>query len=193
MGAFSNVERSRPPGNVNVPPEAFSSTWHERPESAVCIGLRYLPDVDLEDARVEAYRRASTLFPDHAKTEETTQLFVASFQDALLRWVVARGTCDPNDVDKPWESWAAAPEDMVKEVLTDHGAQLIFDAWEQMRIAADIGLRPATDADLALLPDLLQRLPSVRATSRTQELRLRRLLRYVLEELETATPPPSPT
>ena len=189
MSAFSQLEEQRPPSHVNVKPDAFASTWPERPDEEVCIGLRFVADAELEDARIEAYRRAKGLVPDHEKSEAEATLFVASFQDTLVRWVIARGTCDPNNVHKPWEGWAAAPEDIVVEqALTDHGAQVIFDAWERMRIAANIGLPAATDQDLELLPELLQRLPAITALSRTRALRIRRLLRFVLEELEEAGP-----
>ncbi len=199
MPAFSQIESLLPPDAVVVPPDAFSSTWSERPDDDVSIGLRFVPDRELEDARIEAFRRAERLFPKHATNEETAQLFAASFQGTLIRWVIARGTCDPNNVHKPWHLWATATEDIVVEMaLTDHGAQLIYDAWERMRIGANIGLSPATDADLELLPELLLRLPLVEADSRTRALRLRRLLRFVLEELEAFGPgeakaPPGPT
>ena len=190
MPAFSEVENRRPPGNVVVPPEAFASTWSDRPDEDVCIGLRFVADAELEDARVEAFKRATSLVPDHAKSELGNQTFLASFQDALVRWIIARGTCDPNDVQKSWSAWSAAPEDIVVEqALTDLGAQLIFDAWERMRIAADIGMATATDEDIAILPDLARRLPALRLASVARELRVRRLLRFVLEELESIAPP----
>jgi hypothetical protein len=185
MSTFSQLETQKPPAFVLVPPDAFASAWDGRPAEEVCIGLRFVPDSDLEDARVEALKRAERLVPDHRKSDEATEVFVASFQDTLVRWIIARGTCDPNDVTKPWEPWEAAPEDIcVEQALTDQGAHLIFDAWERMRIGANIGQVPATDGDLALLPELLGRLPAVGAKSKTAELRLRRLLRFVLEQLQ---------
>lgn len=186
MASFSEVETTLPPGNVVVPRDAFASTWIDRPEDEeVCIGLRLIPNTDIEDARIEAARHAAKLFPNHEKSEETTALFVASFNDAMIRWVIARGTCDPNNVHAPWKLWEAAPEDIVKEALTDLGAQLIFDAWERMRLALDIGIAVASDEDIALLADLAKRLPKLRTLSRAREQRCRRLLRFVLEELET--------
>jgi hypothetical protein len=190
MPSFSEVENRRPPGSIVVPPAAFADTWQERPDTDVCMGLRFVADEDLEDARVEAFKRASRLFPNHRANAEATELWSVSFQDALIRWIVARGTCDPNDVQRPWSVWGAAPEDIVQQALTDMGAQRIFDAWEQMRIAADIGLPEATDDDLALLPLLLARLPTLAAIARPRALRVRRLLRFVLEELESVPPVP---
>jgi len=194
MSTFSEQGRILPPSNVVVPPEAWSPHWGDRPEEDVCIGLRFVADGDLEDARVEAYRRAERLFPDHEKTTAGTELFITSFQDGLVRWVIARGTCDPNNIGKAWEGWEAAPEDIaVEQALTDQGAQLIYDAWERMRIQANIGLPTATDADLLLLPELLKRLPRMATVSHTRALRLRRLLRFVLEELEDVGPEQTPT
>lgn len=185
MSYFSEVEHRRPPATILVPPEAWASTWAARPTEEVCIGLRFVADATLEDARIEAYKRALAFFPDYEKTPESTELFVASFQDALVRWVIAHGTCDPNDVTKHWAEWADAPEDIaVEQALSDLGARHIYDAWEKMRIEANIGLAPASDDDIALLPELLKRLPKVATASRSQELRIRRLIRYVLEELE---------
>lgn len=193
MTTFSEVQQGMPPGSVVVPPEAWSSAWPDRPEEEVCIGLRFVPDVELEDARVEAYRRAEGLFPDHKSSPHVRDLFVASFNDTLVRWIIARGTCDPNNVHKPWELWADAAEDIaVEQALTDLGAALIFDAWEQMRIASDIALPVASDEDLSLLPELLTRLPILSENSRAREQRCRRLLRFVMEELETMGPPLRP-
>lgn len=192
MSSFSEVENRRPPGKIVVPPEAWANTWVDRPEEDVAIGLRFVADVDLEDARVEAYRRAKELHPEFESSEPVEAMFIASFQDALVRWIIGRGTCDVNDVHKPWSLWSAAPEDMPRVTLTDVGAQLIFDAWERMRIENDIGTAVASDEDLALLPELLTRLPLIRAKSRTEELRLRRLLRFVLEALERAAPEETP-
>lgn len=183
MGKFSDIEAGMPPDHVVVPPEAWSSTWEERPLEDVALGLRFIPDQDLEDARIEAYRRAKALFPDFENDAETRSLFAASFTDGLVRFVIARGTCDPNDVHKPWQGWKAAPEDMAMEVLSDIGGQLIFDRWERMRIAADISLPTATDDDLEALPELLRNLDSLDVLSRARYLRCLRLLRFVLEEL----------
>lgn len=185
MPSFSEVESLRPPSSVVVPVNAFATTWSGRPDDEVCIGLRFVADVELEDARLEAFRRAKELVPNHQKSEEATEVFIASFHDTLIRWIIARGTCDPNDALKSWSGWAAAPEDIVRTALTDHGAQLLFDAWERMRIESNIGMRAATDDDIALLPDLLKRLPKMTETHRLEALRIRRLLRFVLEELET--------
>lgn len=193
MTTFSNIEHLRPPGFVVVPPSAWASTWEERPREEVCIGLRFIPEADLEDARVEAYKRAERLFPAHAESADARELFAQSFNDALLRFIIARGTCDPNDVTQLWEPWSAAAEDIaVEQALTDKGAQLIFDTWEHMRLTGDIALPIASDEDIALLRELCVRLPVMAQQSRAREQRCRRLLRFVLEELETIEPPQPP-
>lgn len=189
MSNFSEVQGGLPPGFVNVPPEAWDSKWEDRPLEEVCIGLRFLSDPDLEDARIEAFRRAEKFFPRFRETEEERALFIASFNGALIRFVIARGTCNPNNVLETWEGWADAAEDIaVEQALTDHGAQLIFDKWEEMRIGADIGIRAATDEDLKLLPDLLRFLPVLNKLDRSREQRLRRLLRYVILDLASVAP-----
>lgn len=189
MSKFSDLSKNQPPGSVVVPPLAWAPTWEPRPTTDVCIGLRFVSDRDLEDARIESMRACERLYPDFRTNEVTMELFVASFQDRLIRYIVGYGTCDPNDVTKAWELFAAAPEDIVKDALTDTGHQLIFDAWERMRITTSISITAATDADIGLLPELAKRLPTLAARSRPAEQRLRRLLRFVLEELEQVEEP----
>lgn len=186
MTRFSEAEAILPPGSVVVGVNAWASTWKQRPGDDVCIGLRFVPDAELEDARIEAFKRASGLYPHHERSPESTELWRLSFYDALIRWIVARGTCDPNDARKPLDLFAAGAEDIVPLALTDHGIQRIFDSWERMRIEADIGIAAATDADIDQLGALLPRLRILEETARSRALRLRRLMRFVLEELEAA-------
>lgn len=194
MTTFSDIERLQPPSTIVVSPNAWSSTWAKRPKEDVCLGLRFVSDRELEDAHIEAYKRAERLFPAHKESEAAKELFAASFTGTLMRWVVARGTCDPNDVTQLWELWADAAEDIAVEMaLTDHGVQFIYDAWERMRIAADIAMPVASDDDISLLSELAKRLPTLAGQSRAREQRCRRLLRFVLEELESIAPPPTTT
>jgi hypothetical protein len=185
MSVYSEVETRKPPAFALVSPSAFQENWEERPTDTVAIGLRLIADADIEDARVEAARRAHQLFPNAATDANVAEVWVSCFTDALVRWIVARGTCDANDVTKPWELWRAAPEDQARETLTDLGARFLFDEWEKMRITVDIGIPEATDADIALLSELAGRLKHL---PRDREARARRLLRFVLEELEDAPP-----
>lgn len=185
MATLSQVAAARvkPADTVIVPVTAFAPTWERRPKSDVCIGLRLVPHSDLEDGRGRAAKKATERHQDANQGDVKFQVWADAYHDELIRWIVARGTCDPNDVSKPWPGWSAAPESIVRDALTAEGAGMIFDRWEQMRIASDPSVPPITTEEIgALLDELvggaLEVLPSASAT------RVRRLLRFCLDELQ---------
>lgn len=187
MSSFSAIEARKASAFVVVPPNAFAAEWSGRPAEPVAVGLRLIPHRDLEGARAVARQSANEALPE-TNTDDPLemQVWADAFHDRLLQHIVACGTCDPNDVTEAWSLFAAAPEDMVRQCLTTDGIRLIFDAWEQMRIASDPTQREATDAEVAGLPALLaergERLAKVRL------MRARRLLAFVLAELESVAP-----
>lgn len=188
MTQFGDVEGEPtacfPPGSVLVPTKAWSPEWAQRPTDEVCLGLRPVPPRDLEDARKAAADAATALFPRAGEGEPFFSLWADHFHDMLVRSIVARGTCDPNDVTEPWDGWRDDPDDLARINLTTEGAQRIFDAWEQMRIANDVTTPPATDDELAELGRLVG---SVDALPRARAQRLRRLFAFCLEELRSVS------
>lgn len=186
----ADAEARFPPDSVNVPVSAWSPEWEERPKDEVCLGLRPVPPRDIEDARKAAADSATALFPRAVEGEPFFSLWERHYYDMLLRAIVARGTCDPNDVVEPWDGWRDDPDDLARINLTTEGAQLIFDAWERMRIAQDPSIKPAKDDDVEDLVDLvsdIDKLPRARA------LRVRRLLAFCLDEVRTIESPNAPT
>ena len=177
-----------PPDAVTVPLGAFSPEWEERPTGDVCMGLRPVPPRDLEDARKAAADVATKLYPEAQRGEPHMSLWMDHYHDMLLRSIVARGTCDPNDVTQPWEGWRADPDDIARMVLTTDGAQFLFDAWERMRASCNVATKPATDEELI---ELITLLPTVDGLGRTRALRARRLLAHCLAELRTLSTPTS--
>lgn len=144
-------------------------------------------------ARSQAIRFAQKAHPASAVGDPKSMgPWIEAYNDALMRWVIARGTCDPNDITQSPSVWAAAPEDQVRLALTTDGVGAIFDAWEKMRIETDptsngAGIDECLEALPRLLPHL-NHLPSARRS------RVARLLRFVISELEAAAataPPPS--
>ncbi len=186
MSTFGRVvetpEAKYPVATVNVPPHAFSRDWEERPKTEVCIGLRPARTCDLEDARRDAANAATDVFPKAIEGEPWFSLWVEHYNDMLLRSIVARGTCDPNDVTQPWEGWRGDPDELARMHLTVEGTQLIFDAWERMRVANDVSQPPASDEDVIALIELLALLENL---PRERAIRVRRLLAFCLGELRT--------
>lgn len=187
MPAFSEVAAQKPSAFVVVPPTAFRADWDARPRDKVAVGLRLISAADVETARAVARKTANDAHPDtNTSADHDLRLWADAYNDALLAHIVACGTCDPNDTMEPWPLVKAAPEDMVREYVTPDGLRLIYDAWERMRIASDPTQAEATDEDVARLPALLaERSESL---GRVKRMRVRRLLAFVLSELE---PPPA--
>lgn len=181
MSSFNALEKRKPPGDVVVTPRVFDDTWDGRPKSAVCLGLRFVSDDDLQAGRQQAAKVANRLHPRATSDSPEALLWADAYHDALLRWIVARGTCDPNDVSRPWDGWRAAPEDIAAIALTSEGAQYIFDAWERMRIATDPTIPAATDEELAVLP--ARAAAKLSSLERAAAVRIRRLVRFCLDEL----------
>jgi hypothetical protein len=100
----------------------------------------------------------------------------------MIRWIVARGTTDPNDVALPFELWAEAPEDIVKDALTPEGAKAIYDAIERLAIETSPVLEEATLDDVgelfAFAFEAFPKMPPEKAK------RVRRLLKFCLNEIE---------
>jgi hypothetical protein len=184
VSAFSVLQTTRttPPGHVTVPTTAFDDRWDRRPKDAVCMGLRNVAEDDLQTARSEAAKVASRLHPQALSHRDgpSFELWAATYNDALIRWIIARGTCDANDTSRSWEGWRVAPEDMVAIALTTSGAQFIFDAWERMKLSTDITTPEATDEEIA---ELATKLDGFARLERGRAARARRLLRFVLDEL----------
>jgi hypothetical protein len=186
FGAVSEQAEARiPPDAITVPARAFSLDWEERPLGDVCLGLRPLPARDLEDARKAAADAASRLYPRASEGEPFFSLFADHYHDMLLRNIVSRGTCDPNDVTQPWEGWREDPDELARTHLTTEGTQLIFDAWERMKLANDVSAKPASDDDVE---DLIDRVTTIDHLPRGRAMRVRRLLAFCLAELRTLEP-----
>lgn len=188
MSRFGDIQEDAaarfPPDSITVPPSAWSPEWEDRPKDDVCLGLRPLPPRDLEDARKAAADAATALFPRAVEGEPFFSLWADHYHDMLLRSVVARGTCDPNDVTETWDGWREDPDELARTHLTTAGAQMIFDAWERMRLAHDVTTTPATDEDIDALMDLVG---EVDRLGRGREMRVRRLLAFCLAELRSVT------
>lgn len=181
MGTFKDLHEQSAgakPGRVlTLPPSIWATTWESKPIGNVAIGLRLLSEADLVTATAESVREATQLFPDGGED------FIDSRNGFLLRWMIARGICDPNNADKPSEILPLA-EDMVRDALTDRGAKWLYEEIE--RYAAEVSPihRPVTDDELRTLSQLLSVDEPFEGCDPIVELMCRRLLGFVLLELD---------
>lgn len=189
MSAFASHQENRPPGSIVIPPNAFADEWEGKPADPVCAGLRLISHQDLQAARAIARERANRGIPD-PDVEDVNEVYAWSdaYNDALLAHIVAMGTCDPNDSKLAWPLISAAPEDIVRMFMTSDGIKLVFDAWEQMRLASDPTQREADDEEVVELAVLLHE--RCGGLERARACRVRRLLAFCLDELQSV---PAPT
>lgn len=184
MGAFSAVVAARPKQALRVvelPPSAYADGWGSKPSAPVRVGLRLISDAEIQTARGEAVRAAMTLHP-HADAAQASQdpNWIDAFNDALMRWAVARATCVPEDISKPFFPVA---EDTVKEALTSQGIKALFEALELLVVEQSPLSPEATDEDLGDLVQVLQHGAALTKMPPGEARALRRLLGHALERL----------
>lgn len=181
MGTFKDLHEQSAgakPGRVlTLPPTIWATTWDSKPMGNVAIGLRLLSEADLVTATAESVREAEKLYPDGGDE------FVVARNGFLLRWMIARGICDPNNADKPSEILPLA-EDMVRDALTDRGARWLFEEIERYHAEVSPIHRPVTDEELRTLAQLLSVDSPFEGFDPVVEVMCRRLLSFVLQELD---------
>lgn len=160
-----------------MPHSAWASDWAGRPTAPVDIGLRFVSDADIQLARGEAAKFAWA----HHPIGEDIDNRVDCFNDALLRWIVARGTCKPHDSTIPW---FLQDVDDATTHLSVGGARFIFDAIEMLRLEMSPLSREATNDELERMPTLLLALaagPPLGAAPMSRARQARRLLARAIE------------
>ncbi len=186
MPAFSQVEQvatARKPVHTSVvPPSAFSDAWKGRPKAPVCAGFRALSADDVRSIRNMAAEEAWKL---HARELDEPNR-IDAFNDAIMRLAVARGTCDPNDVEKPWSVLGIAADDNVAIALSVDGVRSLYDEVERASVIASPTRKGADDSDLLELFDLLEvALPRMVPD---RQARIRRWLGFILDECRGVVP-----
>lgn len=136
-----------PTSTFTIPLSAYADSWKQRPASPVTIGLRQLAERDYESGAKRAMEDAWTAFPVPSDADRREESFV----NALMRWVVARGTCLADDVTKPAFS---SYDEYVAGAFTPDGIKLLYQAVEDHKIEEScIGVEISASgfADLARL------------------------------------------
>ena len=169
MSSFSAMETRLPLQVVELPRSAWQSTWPDIPSGPTRVGIRLLAASDYTIARANAAEKAHELHPQQG-TSVGMQALVDAYNDTLMAFAAARGTCDPTDTAMPWLD---AAEDNISEALTPDGIRFLWDAIERTKIANSPLLAPVTVAEAALA------LPKVDELSSADANTCRKLLAYV--------------
>jgi hypothetical protein len=152
---------------------AFQAEWERRPPGEVAVGIRCLSHEETMTCGAEAAKEAVA----NGRTGEEA---VRRYNEALMAWALGYACCDPNNATLPYFDSGDAS---VRAALTPEAVAFLFGELE-LAHAAESPTRPeADDADLADLAVLLMtpedwsHLPGPKAR------RVRRWLRYVLDEI----------
>lgn len=159
MSTYSQSIQTIPASEtIDLPVSAWAHSWPSIPRQTVKVGLRLLSSHDYVTARAIADEKVSALHSSFS---------VDSYNDALMAYAVARGTCDPHNVA---ESWLEAAEDNITMALTADGIRFLWDALERYRVANSPLIEP-WDGEL----EGLSKLPEAKQVT------CRKLLAYVYE------------
>ena len=144
MTTFATNEKNAPrqaEAFVVLPPIAFSDEWRDRPKTEVCVGLRRLSE---QDEKVSMEQGRKIVFRDHMREGKVVDEDMAweSYNQELMRYMMARAMCDVNDVSKPFFEFA---EDTIHVALTPEGLKLVWDRWWMLKLTGPAA--PVADDD----------------------------------------------
>lgn len=171
-------EKPKPARVVVLEPSAWAQN---APKTKVALGLRPLAQGELMTSQAEAWKEARSNGREGEAAEER-------FNEALLCWVVAFATTDPNDAGKPYFEFG---NEQVREQLHSDTIRRLWDELELAKAATSPLLPAATDEELAELGALLCGEAPLEGLDPAKALRVRRWARVLLEHLDAVEPAPS--
>ncbi len=181
---LSQTKNDAPLRTIVFPRDGFSDNWSGKPHEDVAIGLRLLSESDIQQARSEATKQAIQWYEGREGECIDEDSRTDSFNDSLIRFAVARGTCDPNNKSKAYFDLA---EETVRLALTSEGARFIWDELIRLHIGTGVNITPISLEDLR---DLARRLQSggVEMLPPAKKLEVRKLLTHCLDALRAVMP-----
>lgn len=169
------------PRVVTLKPSAFADTWKFKPATEVAVGLRLVSSEVVENARAVAAKQAYEWHADKDTGRiRDPDAYAESYNDTLMRRVVARAACDVNDRSKPYFK---AAEETVRAALTAEGVRRLWDELLILHAESSVAIALADDEDLARLARVLLRGRAIASLPESDRLEARTLLAYVLTML----------
>lgn len=183
MTSFDELSTERTPAEFVrvVPHTIFDPKWGKVPRGELAVGFVVVPESDIKAARANADRLASQAHP--YENLGSVSAWVDAYESHLMSWIVLYGTCDPNDINQPWEFLPRDPDRITSGCLTSDGLKHLFDLYERTRIEADPTQPPLLDGEMPAFIEALAKLPALEAKDRLRVQRARRLLGFVFAEL----------
>jgi hypothetical protein len=103
-----------------------------------------------------------------------------AYNDAFMRHAVARGTCDVNDIRRPYFQFA---EDTVRDALTEEGVRHIFDELRVLHVIRNVAVQPIDAPDIGRLARVLLDGSALTALPDAERPELLRILSHALTML----------
>lgn len=178
MSGFIERKEKIPRAFIELFPEDFADEWPEKPETSIKVGLRLVPEYEMHKARAVAADKA-------VKSAAETDVRVEIYNDTLMAWAVAEGTCSQLDVTEPWMKAAA---DVIPRALTSRGIRRIWEQLEQHHIESSPLYPEASADDLQRLSTRLVSHLGVENFTSAAAARLRKLASFMLSEFDKYDP-----
>lgn len=163
------------PRVVTLPPQCFADDWPNKPSEPMQCGLKLISEGDIEQARIAALEWAQLTI------KESVEDRIDSYNDAIMRMILARATCMPNNVMEPF---FALPEENFREALTVDAVKLLWHEYDILKTESCNYIDEADEDDLAELSLLLMDDEAWAKLAPAKYKRLRRFAKHVLEELD---------
>jgi len=100
-----------------------------------------------------------------------------AYNEAVMRHMVARGTCDPNDVNKPYFKHA---EDNVRDWMTTDAVRRVWDELLVLQAISSVAILRASPEDVERTARILADGRAMSALQPGDHIEVRTLLGYVL-------------
>lgn len=178
MTAFQQVLRGRdliPTAHTVLKRDAFAENCQFKPTEDIALGLRRVSDDSVQTARAEAAKYATTMHDDR-------QDQIEAYNDALMRWTIIAGCCDPNDVTQPAPLFDGSEEN-VRVALTPTAIRFLWDEIERHHVLTSPVVAVATDEEMAIVAQRILAGPLPVLMTKGAVLRMRKLFGFIRQEL----------
>ncbi len=183
MAAFSQtVQKStrQPMAIVKLGPADWCDTWPDRPATSVAVGLSAFSEANALTCLGEAVKAADDLLP---RAHHTDADWIDARNELMMLWAISCAMCDPNDATTTFMS--SQDSGSVAQALKPETIRFMWDELEKAIIARSPVRNEATDEELAQLAEHL-RSGSIAKVAAGQQMRLRKMAAYMLDELVCA-------
>ncbi len=166
----------KPVSFVELPPALWADGRPSKPSAPVKVGLRLLPEAELDRCRTIAANHAWREHQNPADEENR----IDCFNSRLIGLLMAEATCHPESTDRRFFETADVK---IFLDLTSDGIRFLWDHYEAFTVSHSPIAPEATDDELLALADTLVVGDAFAGIPLEQERKVRRLLKAAIEAM----------